>query len=162
MKYFPLIITILLAFNCHSQKSENERFTFAAFTDPGATFSDGFNMGVEIEYQGKWGYVRPAYMVFPNLRGKDYSDLIGSLGFNIHNRSRTLRAYAGIRLGTIFRAGQPHATWGQEIGFDVYTRNGFFFGLRRTNDRRTDAIVWGINQEPYWLQSNYLRLGVAW
>lgn len=161
-KLLITLVIILAATFSQAQTTHLERFTLAVFSDPVATHKDGVNAGAEIEYQVNWFYVRFSTFVFPELRGFTYTDVIGSLGYNLHLNKLAdynWRMYTGLRLGSILRRGEPFATWGGEAGIDHYFQSGFFLGVRATLDRRTDATIWGHNEKPYWGESGYIRIG---
>lgn len=157
-----MLLMVGLITRCNAQ---DKRFTVFGYTDPGATVKDGFNIGVGIEYQMTVNYFKAQTFVFPNLRGKTYTEITGTpLGFNLHFLKNQARVYTGLKLGAIIRDGGPHATAGIEAGIDYYfngLNNGLYVGLIASKDYRTDGKVWEVDIEPYWRNSGFIKIGYA-
>lgn len=158
-----LLTVLLITLFTLTTKAQDVRFKAFTFTDPVATTTDGFNIGLGIEYQMSTVYFKAQTFIFPDLRGFTYTELTGvPLGFNYHDRFRDFRAYTGLKLGVILRDNAPHPTWGGEIGIEFYTNGdseGFSFGLMGSLDRRTDGKIHDVDIMPYWRGSGFAVVG---
>jgi len=163
MKTIKTLLLVLLFTTL--AKAQDVRFKAFTFTDPVATSTDGFNIGLGIEYQMSVVYFKAQTFVFPDLRGYTYTELTGvPLGFNYHDRFRNLRAFAGLKLGVILRGGAPNPTYGGETGIELYPygeSNGFSVGIMLSYDRRTDSKVHDTSIEPYFRGSGFITLGYS-
>lgn len=150
--------TILLLLLTAILKAQDKRFTLSTYTDPVATYKDGFNLGAAIEYQMHVTYFKAQTFVFPELRGNKYIETTGSIGVNQHHYFDEWRTYQGFKLGLIHREA-THPTIGFELGIEKYF-NGFYIGGGWSYDYRTD----GKEQEPdiknYWRLSGLIKIGV--
>lgn len=156
-----LIITITLL--SLTAKAQDKRFTMFTYSDPVATYKDGFNAGFGIDYQMSVTYFKAQLFVFPDLNGKTYTEITGTpLGFNLHDMFENWRVYGGLKLGVIIRDGGPFPTYGFEAGVDYYfngSSDGVFVGVGVSRDRRTDVKVWDESIEPYWRNNGFVKFG---
>jgi len=83
------------------------------------------------------------------------------LGFNIHNRSRTARAYTGIKLGIIKR--ELYGSYplvGFQIGGDIFIgKSNFFIGGLWSYDTREDMVIWDQDLDSEWKLNGLIRVG---
>ena len=159
-----IVLILLILTSVLYATAQDKRFAAYTYTDPVATKKDGFNIGFGIEYQMSIMYFKAQTFVFPDLRGKDYLDYTGTVGFNYHNFWNNIRLFTGLKLGSIIRDNAPNATWGFEIGFEFYpnaTENGIYYGVQFSKDRRTDNTVWEAHAEPYWRDTGVVKVGYA-
>ena len=156
-----LSLTFLMAslYKCNAQ---DKRFAIFGYTDPVATYKDGFNIGGGIEYQMTIVYFKAQAFVFPDLRGKKYIELTGTpLGFNQHFLNDSFRAYQGLKLGVIIRD-CIHPTVGLEAGLEYYFNsynNGLYLGGGWSYDNRQDGQEEDADLEPYWRLSGLFKVG---
>ena len=156
-----LSLTFLMAslYKCNAQ---DKRFAIFGYTDPVATYKDGFNIGGGIEYQMTIMYFKAQAFVFPNLRGKKYIELTGTpLGFNQHLAMDRLRLYEGFKVGVIKRD-VVHPTVGLEAGIEYYFNaynDGFYVGLGNSYDYRVDGQEEDPDIKDYWRFSGLFKVG---
>ena len=158
------IITIIALFVSTCSISQDKRFAFFGYTDAVATYHDGFNIGLGIEYQMSVVYFKAQAFVFPDLRGKKYIELTGTvLGFNQHFNMDSWRLYEGFKVGVIIRD-FVHPTVGLESGLEYYFNgynDGVYVGFGGSYDLRTD----GKEEEPdiknYWRLSGLIKIGIT-
>jgi len=154
-------LTILNTILCLAQDRE-KKFSFYGTTDPVATYHDGFNFGVGVEYQMNYFYTGAQLYTFPELRGKTYTHLIGSVGLNLHANNSIWRFFSGIHAGVIYREG-GHAIFGFEGGIDFKIKGtSLYFGIGGSYDYRADGKVWGANEPNYWRLNGNGRFGFLW
>lgn len=155
--FFTLILN--LAFNtCQAQN--RDRFTTFLYTEPQVYFKDGFNIGFGIEYQSNFNmYFEADSYYFPNLRGIDYFDIGGVIGYNYRDRWDEWRLYSGFRLGIINREGWSHARRGFEIGIEHYFNDKFLIGIRYNGDMCEDDKIWNSNATGQWRNNVGLKIG---
>lgn len=157
-----LIVLISLTGNSQIQFEDEEYFTAAIITDPGAVAigNGGLNLGAEIGLNSYWGYVRAFTNVFPEMDEVSYMYSGIGLGLNFkYGNFSPFRYYAGGRLGAIVRnweSGYPAV--GAEGGINFLTEGDFVIGVRGTYDYRTDFKYW--NNDSEWLPSGFLRFGI--
>jgi hypothetical protein len=152
------LITTLLLLVTLTTFSQDKRFTFGIFTEPGA-FSDGFNIGAEIEYQMELMYLKAGIYTFPNLNNVGYTQIYGvPLGVNFHSKFDEWRAFTGLQLGVNIREGNPNPIAGLEAGIERYFGN-LFIGLQGNYIRRSDAEFYGGND---WVFNGQVKIGIAW
>lgn len=157
-----VLLTLLIITSVLYATAQDKRFTAYTFLDAIATTKDGFNVGFGLEYQMTVIYIKTQAFLFPGLRGKDYAEYTGAVGFNYHSFWNTYRVFAGLKAGTIKRDSLPHATYGLEIGLEYYPNKllqGIYIGVQLSRDRRTDGKVWDKNLPPYWRNSGFIKLG---
>jgi hypothetical protein len=136
------IIMLLLCGMLSIAQNNDERFTLSVNTEPNA-FKDGFNIGVDLNYQMTYLYFSFGVFSFPNLNNVGYFQVHGTpIGFNLHSRFRDFRGYTGLILGTNIREGNPNAIAGVEGGLEWYF-NGVGVGINSTYIRRGDAEFYG-------------------
>ena len=162
MKKVILILGMLM---CSLTQAQDVRFAAYGIVDGNATIKDGFNIGVGVEYQMTVMYFKAQAYIFPDLRGKSYFEMTGSIGFNAHlNRWKEWRIFTGLKLGKIQRDGLPFPTYGFEGGIEWYPNgdgDGIYFGLQGEYLRRTDGKVWDVDIPPYWRGSTFIKVGVT-
>lgn len=160
-KYIILLIMFLMAFLA---KAQDKRFTFFTYTDPVATYHDGFNLGAAVEYQMTIVYFKAQAFVFPNLRGKKYIEITGTpIGFNQHFAMDRFRLYQGFKVGVIKRDA-THPTIGFEAGVEYYFNaynDGFYIGLGNSYDYRTDGKEEEADIKDYWRLSGLVKIGIT-
>ena len=160
MKKLIIIAIALLGLVANAQ---DKRFSVFTYADPVATHKDGFNIGFGVDYQMTRMYFKAQVFVFPDLRGKTYTEITGTpLGFNLHDKFNHWRIYGGLKLGAIIRDRGPFPTYGFESGIEYYfngSSDGLFVGIVASIDRRTDGRVWDIDIEPYWRNSGFIKFG---
>lgn len=157
MRKVILILALMLGVTLFAQNSKGESNNISLFTAPGTYIDlgdwiqpnysdDGFNFGVQYEYQNRTIYVSPQIFVFPDLNGYDYIHVIGRFGFNkewgFYNK---FRVFAGGRAGRIYRetAGFNYALLGAEIGCQYTFNGGLFFQITGSTNSKTDSKLWG-------------------
>jgi len=156
MKKIILLLTILTGSVMQAQ-DRDKKFSAYTLTDPFA-YSDGFNIGVGVEYQMNYIYLGAQVFTFPDLNGVSYNHLIGSLGFNLHTNNSLFRGYAGLNGGTIIRNG-THALFGFEAGIDFkIPHSNIFLGIGATTHLRGDSKIWG-NESAYWRNNGFIKIG---
>lgn len=161
--YLIIALMFLMVFATDKCQSQDKRFTVFTYTDPVATYKDGFNIGIGIDYQMTLIYIKTQVFVFPDLRGKKYIEATGSIGFNQHFGMDSWRTYQGIKVGLIQRDA-PHATAGLEIGLDYYFNgfnNGLYVGIGGSYDYRLDGQEEDTSIKPYWRESGLIKVGVT-
>ena len=153
-----LILTSVLSIN-----AQDVRTTLGVFFDPNATRIDGFNVGVNLEYQRTVMYNKLTVFYFPNLRGKDYLELSATImGFNHHlGYFKTHRLNVGFKCGLIIRetSGAPHPMLGAEGGYQWYLTKNLYLGVIGSYEYRVDNKVWDASAEPYWRLNGYATIG---
>jgi hypothetical protein len=158
------IVTILLiAFSLSvSAQDRSKKFSIFTYSDPVATASDGFNIGVGIDYRMDYMYFDAQVFVFPNLRGKTLQELSFTvLGFNIHDKWDEWRLFIGSKIGIIHRDSANHPTVGLEGGVEwVIPRTDLYIGIMGSYDYRTDGIVWEADAQNYWRESGFGKIGL--
>lgn len=158
-KYIIILLMFLMALLANAQ---DKRFAFYSYTDPVATYKDGFNIGFGIEYQMTVSYFKAQAFVFPDLRGKKYIEITGTpLGFNQHFGMDSFRTYQGLKLGFISREAW-HPTVGLEAGLDFYFNgynDGFCIGGGFSYDLRTDGKEEDHDIKDYWRLSGLIKVG---
>jgi len=137
-----LTTMLLVATMGTSAQNNDERFTLSVNTEPNA-FKDGFNIGVDINYQMTYTYFSFGVFSFPNLNNVGYLQIHGTpIGFNLHSRFRDFRGYTGLILGTNIREGNPNAIAGIEGGLEWYFKK-IGIGINSNFIRRGDAEFYG-------------------
>lgn len=151
------LITILAILATMTNFAQDKRFTFGVYTEPNAIVKDGFNFGVEIEYQMHYLYFKAGTFQFPNLNGIGYAGYYGvPIGFNLHSKFSEWRGYTGLQLGFNVREGNPNPTAGIEAGIDRYFRE-FYIGLIGSYIKRGDAEFYGGNE---WVYNVGVKIGI--
>lgn len=163
MKKLFLCFCILVSYGfANAQPTETSNGLLASLNafGSGATFSDGFNVGVSLTAEMNWFYVAPELFYFPDLKGYTYFHYGASLGVNgnriIHKEPTALRPYLGFGGGIIRRFSHPHPTFWVESGLSYYIPGSdFVIGLRSTYQYRTEYI-----NKPFWLYNTFLSIGI--
>ncbi|MDO5980784.1 hypothetical protein [Flavivirga spongiicola] len=157
-----IIIVIIMFIASTVLQAQDKRYTVFGSIDPGATYKDGFNIGVGVEYQMTYTYVKTQLFAFPDLRGKDYFEWtsVPFTSINLHSLFDEWRYYSGFKIGLIKREA-VHPTIGFEAGIDRYFDNGFYIGVTSSEDLRTDGKEWEPDIENYWRLSTFFKIGVA-
>jgi hypothetical protein len=153
------LLTTILLFTAivTSAQNNDERFTLAFSTEPNA-WSDGFNFGVDLNYQMTYLYFSIGAYSFPNLNNVGYFQVHGTpIGFNLHSRFRDFRGYTGLILGTNIREGNPTAIAGIEGGLEWYFK-GIGIGLNSNFIRRGDAEFYGGKE---WMLNTAVKFIIA-
>ena len=163
MKRFIFLVMLCISISAIAQDIE-KRFSIFGYSDPVATYHDGFNFGLGVDYQMTLAYFKAQLFVFPKLRGNTYSEATGSVGINIHFGGQIespFRIYTGIKAGKIWRAsGHGGGTIGFEGGFDfTIPKTNLYFGIGGSDDWRTDGKAWGENEHNYWRLSGFGKVG---
>jgi len=137
-----LTTMLLVATMVTSAQNLDERFALSFSTEPNA-WSDGFNIGVDLNYQMTYLYFSIGSYSFPNLNQVGYFQIHGvPIGFNLHSRFRDFRGYTGLILGTNIREGNPNAIAGIEGGLEWYF-SGVGVGINSNYIRRSDSDFYG-------------------
>jgi len=161
MKKAIFIILMVLGVTSFAQNSKGESNNISVFSSPGA-YSDGFNIGVNYEYQNRTIYVGPEIFYFPDLNNITYAHVLARFGFNYEFGYFTKwRPYVGTRLGVIYREGGGfnYANIGGEMGGQVTFANGVFFRLAGALDARTDSQLY--SSDDYLTRySTYVSFGI--
>lgn len=146
-------------------KAQDVQNTLAIFTDPYATYKDGYNMGVEFQYQRTYSYNKAHLFHFPNLKGLNYTELTIAHGFNKHfgKYYNDYRLYAEIQVGGILRETGTtiYPKIGFYAGFEWYIPNtNMFIGFNTGADYATDSKVWDSQLDAFWRPKNlYVKAG---
>ena len=160
------LIVVLIALNIFSTYSQDrdKKFALSIFSDPVATYKDGANLAMSVDYMMNVSYFKAQVFVFPDLRGKGLVELTGvPLGFNFFNRFSDYRIYAGAKAGAIFRDGIAFGTVGAESGLDInFGDDSWFIGVFLSYDYREDGIVWEEEADSFWRLSGLVRVGFKW
>lgn len=154
-----LILIIFMVYGCMSFGQKDSTNSLSLITSPGS-YEDGFNFGLQFEYQNDSFYVGPEIFVFPNLHDKTYTHGIVRIGLNTHlDVFKQWRIFGGARLGPIFRDNNFYALIGGEGGI-VYTfqRSNLFLGLSAAYDAKTDSKLWS-NDDYHYVASGWIRIG---
>ena len=173
MKKAVLIFAVLVGYLSFAQNSKGESNNLSIFTAPGTYIdlgdwvqpnfkNDGFNIGVNYEYQNKLIYVGPQVFFFPELNDITYLHVIGRFGFNKEfGMWNKFRVYVGGRAGMIYRegGGLNYALLGGEIGAQYTFKNGLFFTLAGSRNSRTDSQLWS-NQDNFTTDSVDFGMGI--
>jgi|SRR5690606_8969307 len=163
MKNLLLIIVLFLGFNTIAQ-DRNEKFAGYLITEPGA-YSDGFNIGAGIEYQMNYAYFGAQYFTFPDLNGKTYNHLIGTIGFNFFNRWNEYRIFLGLRAGPIINRSSALIGIGTGIDFNI-PKTSLYVGADISADYRTDAAYnndyIGGQDKEHWVNNVGVKIGYKW
>ncbi|MFI1770723.1 hypothetical protein [Thalassobellus citreus] len=159
MKNKILLFFLLVAFI--KINAQDKRFTFYTFSDPYGTYNDGFNIGLGIEYQMTYTYVKTQLFTFPNLRGKDFFEwsTVPFTSMNLHSRDELWRLFSGFKIGLIKREA-IHPFIGFEGGIDYYFFHNFYIGLFSSYDLRTDGKEWEDDIPDYWRFSSFIKIGI--
>jgi len=146
-------------------KSQDVKNTLALFTDPHATKVDGFNIGLEFQYQRTYSFNKIHVFHFPKLNNIDYTELTFSHGFNKHFGGiyNDYRAFAEIQVGGIWREtnSMPYTKIGFYAGFEWYIPNtNLFVGFNAGADYATDCKAWDSQMDAFWRSKNlYIKAG---
>jgi hypothetical protein len=159
MKKLSLLLMLIITSYLSAQ---DVRFAANIYTEPQLYSSDGFNIGVGIEYQMTVTYFDVNAFVYPDLNGFTYSHIQGTiLGFNHHTRFQDWRFKLGvIKPGIIRRDGHPHPMIGSDIGIEYYA-NQFYIGGQVSGDYRTDNKIWG-EDKGFYRVSVGVKFGFHW
>lgn len=121
-KRFTLIALLLLSLSSQAQfitvPEDDINTQFGLFVDP--TFTDaGYQIGIFATMVMNWGYIGVSASDYDGLGGVGYTDLVGELGLNGHfGGFEPIRAYAGFRLGYLWRGSNMFPLVGGVVGFD--------------------------------------------
>lgn len=158
-------LVIALMFTMVMCSAQDVRTTLGVFIDPNATRKDGFNIGLNLDYQRTVMYNKVNVFYFPNLRGLDYLELSATLcGFNAHlGYFNTHRFYGGFKAGAIFREtnSTPYPMMGFEAGYEWYITDGFCVGFILSTEYRCDNKIWEAQAEPYWRNNGFFKLAIV-
>lgn len=135
-----LTLCLLLYYSTLTAQFIDRDYTQASFwVDPVAWHKEGGpQIGLEITKVMRWGWVSASLSHFEALE-PDYTDAVGSGGINFHLFGYDpVRYYAGIRLGFLWRAGNPYPLAGSVMGFDWKIIGDLSLGLRAWIDYRED------------------------
>ena len=149
-----LSLLLLFSIATFGQKMSN----IGILIDPYSSIKEqGINIGVEIDYRENAIYIHTGLQTFTAIKG-GYTEWTTGGGYNLNiGYFDNLRAYAGGRLGLIFRGGNTYPTAGIEAGTDYVFDSGFSIGLRTTYDYRSDFDFWGGTAEMR--PSGVIKLG---
>src|SRR5690606_6581826 len=112
-----------------------------------------------IDYQMSALYIKAGIFLFPDLNQASYFDMSVSLGGNVHLIEDSIRLYAGLNGGTIYRKNFPYPFWGQEAGLQYYFPNSkLFIGVEYSRTLRTDMEFWG-KDEVVWRGNTQVSIG---
>lgn len=152
-----LLIMLILPIFSYSQLlkwNDDTRTSISIIADSRASIKEkGLNIGAEINYIQKWGYIHTGIQTFTVLEGGYYD---WTTGGGIVLKHRSLDFYAGARLGIILRESSPFPLFGAEAGTD-FNLGKFVLGLRATQDYRYDFSYSGA--EPGFRFSGFVKLG---
>lgn len=160
MKTITNLLTLVLLMLMLNTNAQDKRFTAYTFGHP--LHSDGFNIGIGVDYQMTIMYFKAHVYTFPDLNGITYTELAGGVGINKHfGMFDTVRIFAGIKAGVLHRNG-PYRLLGGEIGIEYYIPNtNIFVGYNGHYTHRQDGRQWNINAEDYWRGSSFLKVGIT-
>lgn len=164
MKNSILIFILLFALNTINAQfflkpKDHESFNVHLNLDPFASIKEnGLNINTEVEYSGRYVYVKGGIEVFTGLPRKPYFDWHGGIGLNLTSGPLSqFRYYTGIRLGRIYRGSYGANPFiGSEAGITYNFSKDIAIGLRGTYDRRSDQALF---YDPiFWRFSGYLNM----
>lgn len=164
-----MLLSVLLA------KAQDKRFTASIYTEPqhfGILSEntdalihfkdpDGFNFGLQVEYQMQFMYLKAQTFIFPDLKGETYYDFQGTLlGFNYHPTFSNYRLYTGGKLGFIKRSRYTYPMAGVEFGLEFYFGD-FYIGSETSWNWRTDDKFWSSTANGYGRWSSGIKFGIV-
>lgn len=142
--------------------AQDIRNTVYAYSDPVATYKDGFNIGFGFDYQREHSYNTVSLFLFPDLRGLNYTELTASHGVNIHlGYFNNHRFYGGLKAGGVWRetGKAPYGIIGFNGGYEYHFNNGFFIGGMLGYDFRSDGKIWSAKDSGYWRKNGWIKIG---
>lgn len=139
-----------------------EFFTVSVFTDPTSSIKEnGLDIGTEIEFVGKGGYVKLGVESFSVLEG-GYTDLHAGGGISLTSGMyEDWRYYAGARVACVWRDGGYGINYGAEGGIDYDIAHNLAIGLRATYDYRAEQEII-FNWKPETKFSGFIRICYKW
>jgi len=146
------IKTIILLFVCAVSCAQNydKRFTVSINTEPNAIIKDGFNFGVNIDYQMTYTYFKAGIYSFPDLNKVGYFQYHGAIGLNKHlGLFEDSRVYLGLVLGANFRQGNSNPIAGVEVGYQYYISEKIGIGVNASELYRGDSKYYGSDRVVY-------------
>ena len=166
MKKLLIIVAVILGINSTQAQSffkwnDNEETFISLRLDP--TFDDkGFQIGAEITKELLWGWVSMGISHYEELT-PSYTDIVGSGGINFHLfNTDAVKYYAGTRIGTLLREGNPFPLVGFVVGIDIKLFDNISLGLRAFPDYRGDQakpMYGGKKDNLIWNNDNVVENG---
>lgn len=156
-KNLPLILLFL---SINFMYSQDIRTGLSIYNDPIATEKDGFNIGFSFDYQRQHSFNSLSLFVFPELRGKKYTELTFSHGYNLHlGYQYKHRFYSGVCGGLVWRSGSntPYPIITFRGGYE-YHFNDFYIGGMMGYDYRCDNKIWGVDK-PFFRKNGWVKIG---
>ena len=147
-----LLFTLIFCASLHAQSDTK----LGAWVDP--TFTDGgFQLGIEITKEMNHGWVSVGASSYPDL-SPPYSDLVFSGGLMAYMFGH--KQYAGARLGTEYRRGQPYPLVGYTAGYEMPLDRLISIGARLWRDYRSsqDKQFYGGSDNNKWRNNGALIL----
>lgn len=148
MRKTALLLCLMMCVSVSAQfikPFERTTTNISAVFDPYASYKEGgLNFGAEINYTEESLYIHAGVQAFPALSG-GYSDFTFGIGkaYKV-GYFDDFKAYAGGRLGFIWRDNPiPYPTFGAEVGLDYNLTNNIIIGVRSSYDYRSDFKFWG-------------------
>lgn len=154
-----LFIIFMMKMNPTFSQSSYDKINFSSISitiDPYASYKEnGLNIGLEVEKDYRFLYLRGELRNFSKLKG-NYWDISSVIGLNF--LVKNLIFYTGGRGGIIFRGSHHYPTLGFEGGINILVHK-FIFGMRLTNDYRSDFKFWGGKNKM--VASGYFKIGIC-
>lgn len=161
------LIIALLFFNVAMAQTgfrlnPTEYFTARVFVDPTSYIKEnGLDLGTEIEFVGKGGYVKLGVESFSVLEG-GYTDLHAGGGVTFTSGMyEDWRYYAGVRTACVWRNGGYGINYGLEGGIDYDVLPNLAVGLRCTYDYRAEQEII-FNWKPETKFSGFVTVSYKW
>tara|TARA_R110000772_G_C13310310_1_gene440336 strand:- start:12876 stop:13400 length:525 start_codon:yes stop_codon:yes gene_type:complete len=172
MKKAILILILVIGFTAQAQEKNSHNLTFISaagtYIDLGDWIQpnysdDGFNYGVQYDFQMRIPYVGAEILLFPDLNEINYTHIIlrAGAGYEIGNPVGVKwRGNIGFRGGRIFRAGYdgPYALIGLEVGVQMSLPFGLIGKLIYARDTKSDAAIW--HKDSHTVNSVFVGVGV--